>query len=335
MAIVKEDQYADRTKAINAIPFQPNLLTSLGLFNEETVTSDVVTFDERNHRLVVLDDKLRNTDKKNGIDASEYKTHLLHIPHYPVEDVITVRQLKGIRNFDSDVEPAIESAVAENLEHQTKTHDNHLEFLQAMMVTRGKVITENYGEIDMFDEFGVTKVEENITFSGNTPLESQFRAITNAAKKSYKGGRSRGFVVLCGATFFDHVVTHPDIKEQFALVGQPNQLIQEVGNAANGYQSFQFGNITFIQYDDVFTLADGSSEQPLADDKAVLMPRGVMGSTFFGPVSKLSGIGQEGAKRFASSYRDPKDRYVEVESEQNTLVVLQEIGAVAYLGIQE
>ena len=103
MAIVNNSQYADRTKAINTIPFKPNLISALGLFGEETVGSDVVTFDERDSRLVVLDDHLRNTDKKNGLDPKEYKTHLLPVPHYPIDSTITVKQLKGIRNFDTDV----------------------------------------------------------------------------------------------------------------------------------------------------------------------------------------------------------------------------------------
>lgn len=334
MAIINNSQYVDRTAAINKIPFKPNLISALGLFREETVNADSVTFDERESRLVVLDDHLRNVDKKNGLDPKEYKTHLLPVPHYPIESSLTVKQLKGIRNFDTDVEQAIESAVAEDLEKHVEQHDNHLEYLQATMLCSGKLVTTNYGTLDMFEEFGVTKKEADIDFGMGVALEPQFRAITNDIKKSYKGGRSRGFVALCGSDFFDAFVTHADIKDGFVVAGQASPLRNELGEVANGYASFQYGNITFVQYDDVFTLANGSSQQPLADDACVIVPRGVLGSTFFGPVSKLSGVGAAGAKRFASSYRDPKDRYVEMESEQNTLVVLQEIAAAYYVGIK-
>lgn len=334
MAILNNSQYADRTEAINQIPFKPNLLTALGLFAEDTTTSDVVTFDERDNRLVVLDDHLRNTDKKNGIDPKDYKTHLMAIPHYPIESTITVKQLKGVRNFDTDVEQAIENAVAEDLEKHVDQHDNHLEYLQAVMVCSGQLATTNFGTIDMFAEFGVTKKTAEIDFADLSPLEAQFRAITNQIKKDYKGGRSRGYVMLCGSAFFDSFVKHADIKEGYVIAGQNSPLRNELGEVANGYNTFQYGNITLVQYDDVFTDAAGSSVQPLADDAAVLMPRGVLGKMFFGPVSKLSGVGASGAKRFASSYRDPKDRYVEMESEQNTLVVLQEIAAVHFLTVK-
>ena len=112
MPILNNTQYVDRTTAIERIPFKPNLLTALGLFAEDTANSDTVTFDERDNRLVVLDDHLRNVDKKNGIDPKEYKMHHMVIPHYPTESTVTVKQLKGIRNFDTDVEQAIEGAVA-------------------------------------------------------------------------------------------------------------------------------------------------------------------------------------------------------------------------------
>lgn len=332
MAIVNNSQYVDRTSAINKIPFQPNLISALGFFREETVSADVVTFDERENKLVVLDDHLRNVDKKNGIDPKEYKTHLLPVPHYPVESTITVKQLKGIRNFDTDVEQAIESAVAEDLEKHVSQHDNHLEYVQAKMLCSGQLVTQNYGTLDMFTEFGVVKKTKAIDFTDTTALEPQFRALTNEIKKSYTSGRLRGYVLLCGADFFTAFTNHADIKEGFVVAGQNSPLRNELGEVANGYTSMQYGNIVVVQYDDVFTTSTGT-DQPLDDAEAVLVPRAVLGSTFFAPVSKLSGVGAAGAKRFASSFRDPKDRYVEIESEQNTLVVLQEIASAYYLTI--
>ena len=332
MPILNNTQYVDRTTAIERIPFKPNLLTALGLFDEDTANSDTVTFDERDNRLVVLDDHLRNVDKKNGIDPKEYKMHHMVIPHYPTESTVTVKQLKGIRNFDTDVEQAIEGAVAEHLEKHAETHDNHLEYLQAKMVCSGQLVTDHYGTIDMFSEFGITKKTADIDFTAaDKTINEQIRTVVNLSKKSYQGGRAKGFVILAGTEWFNAFVTADEVKEGFLQMGYNSALRNEIGEAASGYPMYEYGNVTIVQYDDIFTQKDGSTDQPLADDAAVLMPRGVLGSVIFGPVSKLSGVGASGAKRFASSYRDPKDRFVECESEQNTLVVLQEIASVYYL----
>lgn len=334
MAILNNTQFVDRTGAINQIPFKPNLMSVLGLFREESVIGDKVTFDKRDNTLVVLNDELRNVDKKNGIDPSQYKQHLLSIPHYPAESTVTLNQLKGIRNFDTDVQQSIENAVTEHLEIHTERHDNHLEYLRAEMLCKGQIITTNFGTIDMFTEFDVTKQTAAIDFADATALEPQFRALTNKIKKAYKGGRFQGYVILAGATWFDSFVNHADIREGYVIQGQNSPLRNQLGEIGAGYNMFTYGNITVIQYDDVFTLPDGSTVQPLADDEAVLVPKGNLGRVFFGSVSTLSGIGSSGQKRYASTYKDPKDRYVEVESEQNTLVVLQEIAAAHYLTIK-
>ena len=331
MAVINT-QYVDRTQSIERIPFEPNLMSALGLFREETVNSDSMTFDERDNALVALDDHQRNVDAKNGIDPKSYTPHLLPVPHYPAESTITVRQLKGDRKFGGDVEESIELAVAEQLEKHSEKHDYHLEYLRAAMLCSGLFATDNFGTLNMFTEFNVTKQTATIDFTDTTPLEPQVRAITNRAKKGIKnGGKIKGYVCLCGVDYFTSITNHADVRDGYVVAGQNSPLRAQLGEVGNGYSMFTYGNVTFIQYDDVFTLADGTSLQPLADAEGIMIPKALIGSTFFGPVSKLSGVGKAGAKRFASTYRDPKDRFVELESEQNTLVLIQEIDSIIYL----
>jgi hypothetical protein len=135
-------------------------------------------------------------------------------------------------------------------------------------------------------------------------------------------------MLFAGADLFDLIAGHADAKAAFAGAGYGNNpLLNELGEAGAGYSMFRLGNVDVVLYDDSFTKADGTSVDMLAANGGLLVPRTELGSAFFGPVSKLSGIGSMGAKRFASSYRDPKDRFIEVESEQNTLVVNQQYGA--------
>jgi hypothetical protein len=94
----------------------------------------------------------------------------------------------------------------------------------------------------------------------------------------------------------------------------------------SGYTVFRYGNIDFVLYADEFTNGSGNVTV-LNPAQGVLFPRATLGNEWYGPVSKLSGIGASGAKRFASSYRDPKDRFVDIESEQNTLVLTTQCAA--------
>ena len=256
------------------------------------------------------------------------------IPHYPVETTISRNRLAGVRGFGKDTEQAIEAEVAKELVRHGEIHDEHYEYLRAMMVCQGVIATTYYGNISAATEFGVARPTAAIDFADTVRLEAQIRAAQQTAKKGLtNGGRVQGWVILAGSQWFDKFVGHADVREGFAFKGE-SPLRNELGSVANGYSVFRYGNVDVIMYDDQFTKKDGTVVTPLDPAKAVLLPRSVLGSAFFGPVSKLSGVGSMGAKRFASSYRDPKDRYVEMESEQNTLVILEQLGATVELTIK-
>lgn len=331
MAILNNTQVVDRTSAINIIPFKPSLIGALNLFRTETVGSDAITFDVKDNALHVLADHLRNTDGKNTLDPTQFDIHTLAIPHYPIETTISRNKLAGLRGFGKDTENAIESAVSGELERHVEMHDNHLEYLQALMVCQGKIDTTFFGSIDMEAEFGIERTPIAFDFSGE--MEAQLRAAQKVAKDGMtNGGRVSGWIVLAGVTWFNSFMASQSVKEGFQFVGD-SPLRNQLGEVAGGYSMYRYGNVDVVLYDDTFTLKDGSTVQPLGDAEARLIPRTTLGSQFFGPVSKLSGVGSAGAKRFASSYRDPKDRYVELESEQNTLVVMEQIAAVVELTI--
>lgn len=333
MSILNNTQVVDRTAAINFIPFKPSLIGGLSLFREKTVGSDSITFDVKDNALFVLEDHLRNTDGKNALNPEEYDIHTLAIPHYPVETTITRNQLAGLRSFGKDTETAIEAAVATELVRHGEIQDNHYEFLQAQMVCNGIIATTFYGDIDMEAEFGVTRTPVAFDFTAGVDLAAQLRAVQKTSKDALSGGgRVNGWIVLAGVTWFNTFMAHDTLAANTLLQGD-SPLRAELGTIGNGYSMYRYGNVDIVLYDDVFSTKAGGSIQPLADEKAVLIPRTALGSAFFAPVSKLSGINAQGAKRFASSYRDPKDRFVEMESEQNTLVVMEQIAAVVELTI--
>ena len=326
MSILNNTQVVDRTEAINLVKPIPQLISSLGLFKAAPVATNVIQFDYKEDTFNILSDKQRNTVGKNVMTPESYQLHSLPIPHYPVENSLTYTELSGIRGFGIDTERTIETAVADELERQSLRHDIHNEYLRAAMLLNGQVVTTHFGTIDVYNEFGVTRQTEAINMGSG--VLSGFLSATQKAKRGLKNGSQvRGYICLCGASFFNQMINTAEVKAAYTnSQSNGNPLRNELWEAMSGYTVFRYGNIDFVLYTDEFT--DGSGLITILDhDKAVLFPRATLGNEWYGPVSKLSGIGASGAKRFASSYRDPKDRFVDVESEQNTLVLTTQCAA--------
>lgn len=330
--ILDNTQVVDQTRAIEKVETVPSLITSLGLFRDETVGSDAISFDVRDNSLFVLDDALRNTRTVNTMEDQQFNMHTLAIPHYHIENTIGRNQLAGVRGFGSETERAVNQAVANELSRQSERHDNHEEYLKALMLLTGQVDTNYFGTIDVATEFGVSQGTQTIDTTDST-VGAGIREAIQKSKGSLKtGGRVRGYILFAGVDFFEQLIADSSVEQAYAGSGSGmNPLLNELGVAGAGYTMFRYGNVDVVLYDDEFTKADGTAIKPVGDAEAVLVPRTEVGSAFFGPVSKLSGIGSMGAKRFASSYRDPKDRYIEVESEQNTLVVNKNFGSTVKL----
>ena len=93
------------------------------------------------------------------------------------------------------------------------------------------------------------------------------------------------------------------------------------------------GELVGVGHSATFTDKAGNVLTVLEDGEGVLVPRTELGVAFYGPASTLSGLGSVGSRRFASTYRDPKDRYIEVESEQSTLVINEQFGATVAISV--
>lgn len=324
--LINNGQIVDQTQAIERIPFKPGLIGSLGLYRSDVVRTDVVSFDVRANSLHILDDHLRNVAQKNSTEDEGYALHTLPIPHYPIVKTIGREKLAGVRAFGTESEQIVAGAVAAELERQAELHDVHEEYLKAQMTLNGVVVTAHYGTINMATEFGVTRPTQ--AFTAATALADIQAAQSKSKAGLQTGGRVAGYVLFASPALFAEIIASDDIKTAYQFSqASGNPLRNELGSVANGYSMFRFGNVDVVLYDDTFVNKAGVAQTVLTDGTGVLVPRTVLGSAIYGPASTLSGLGGIGSRRFATSHRDPKDRYVEVESEQSTLILNEQFGA--------
>ena len=211
-------------------------------------------------------------------------------------------------------------------------HDVHEEYLKAQMTLNGVVVTTNYGTIDMAAEFGVTR--PTATIAGASVLADLRAAMAQSRAGLQNGGRVQGYILFASAELFETIISSAEVATAYQFSqASGNPLRNELGSVANGYTMFRFGNVDVVLYDDTFTDKAGNVLTVLEAGEGVLVPRTELGVAFYGPASTLSGLGGVGSRRFASTFRDPKDRYIEVESEQSTLVINEQFGATVALSI--
>lgn len=324
--IINNGSVVDQTAAIERIPFKPGLIGSLGLYGTDVVRTDVVSFDVSANSLHILDDHLRNVAQKNSTEDSGYNQHVLAIPHYPIVKTIGREKLAGVRAFGSESEQIVAGAVANELERQADLHDTHEEYLKAQMTLNGVVVTTHFGTINMATEFGVTRPTQ--AFTSATALADIQAAQAKSKAGLQTGGRIAGYILFASPELFAEIIASPAVATAYQFSqAQGNPLRNELGSVANGYTMFRFGNVDVVLYDDAFVTKTGAAVTVLAAGTGVLVPRTRLGTAIYGPASTLSGLGGLGSRRFATSHRDPKDRYVEVESEQSTLVLNEQFGA--------
>lgn len=332
MAILNNTQVVDRTQAIERIPFKQGLIGSLDLYRTEQVRTDTITFDVRETSFAILDDHLRNVAQKNSTEDAPFKMHTLPVPHYPIVKTLGREKLAGVRGFDKESEIIIAQAIGAELEKQAERHDVHEEYLKAQMTLNGVVVTNNFGTINMATEFGVTRPTQAIRAAN--VLEDLQAAMAKSKANLKTGGRVSGYILFASPSLFNALILSDDIKTAYQFSqASGNPLRNELGSVANGYTMFRFGNVDVVLYDDAFQTKDGTAVTVLEEGKGVLVPRTKLGATVYAPASTLSGLGSVGSKRFAQTYRDPKDRYIEVESEQSTLVINEQFGATVEISI--
>lgn len=327
--LVDNEKIMDRTEAINKIPAKPSLVQAMGFFQTRTVNSDYITFDVQQGSLKVLNDKLRSVADKNTTDDKSFDQHVLKIPHYPVASTITRDQLGGIRAFDSESEKTVAAAVAEALGDHSEMIDYHHSYQQAKMLFNAQLVTDNFGTYDLASELGVSQGTKTLAHSADGDTLALFRQMQREAKNGLVSGSARGFVLFAGDDLYEWLLANPDFERamQMNAWGGTNPLLGEVGEVAAGYQAFNFGSTTIVNYSDSFTLPDGSSDSILAAGEGLFVPRARLGRHFFGPENTLTGLSQGGQRAFSRQVRDERDRFISIESETNSLPILESVAS--------
>jgi hypothetical protein len=311
---------ANLTAAINALPYKPKLLGSMGVFQNTPIQSTVAKVEKREGKLSLLMTSARGT-VGNVRSQPQRVMRTFNLPHVPQYQTIMADDIQNIRAFGSETELEVASQVMnDNLQgcrdnHET-THEYHRIGAIKGLILDGDGTTTIY---DLFTEFGETQVDLAYTKGTTAPKALADDIVRNTAD-GLGNDMFTGIVALCSDEFFTEFTTDDAVKDTYLqwssnLWARQAQLGPEYGPYANGFEwggvlwmnyRGQIGDIPFIEANNAYTFPVGVNQ---------------MFQEVCGPGDSMDAANTRGQLMYASQYVLPHDVGVEIKTTSDCLML--------------
>jgi hypothetical protein len=242
--------------------YVPQFLGGMGLFTPEPVTQSDFWIDERDGVVGLIQTSERGSAPE-PTRRDERKARPFKVPRIAKETTLYATEIAGLRAFGTESEN--DRVMGEYVRRMDKVR-NYVELTQENMrlgAIQGIVLDADGSTViyNYFTEFGITPTAD-IDFgltTDTTDVLGICRALKRDMVRASKGAMTMASSVhaVVGDTFFDNLVTHPNVE------GYYRQWTTAPALQAEAFGGFTFGGITFHNYrgtDDNSTVAVGLNE---------------------------------------------------------------------------
>ena len=330
MAIIRSYTNAfevtDYTQELQIIPNSWTLLNDSGLFSEEFLSTNTVTFEEQASTLGLIGDQYRGAKPQANKDDNR-KIRSYPIGHFPIVDAVKPEDIQGKRAYGSNDMAENEAAVvSRKMERIRRNMDITLEVGRFSTITSGALYAPN-GTIagNLFTDFGITQTSVDFVLSTATTdiigkVESVIAAMQDNATT---GDVITGVIAYCSTEFFSKLISNAKVVDAYRyFTATEGQLIQR--NRAGGgnglYREFSFGGILFKE---VRTVLAGQRLIPA--NEAVFVPTGTSDVfvSYFGPMNRMDFVNTIAERAYLMAYRDPKGQGIDLDGEFNVTHIIR------------
>jgi hypothetical protein len=258
------------TQSINHLPYVPNRLGELNLFQEEGVASLSVIIEEQFGKLSLIKTAARGTMPTLGTKERRKMRSFL-IPHLPQNDNVLADDAQGVRAFGTESELETVLGIVNNkMEKLKQNHELTWEW-HRLGAIKGQILDADAETViyDLFDEFGITQKVEEFDFEDESlDVKDKCIKLKRYIDKTLGASTYQHIHVLCGDDFFDALVAHPNVKEayeQWENNGQGGTFLREdqragfehpAGVVWENYRGF-VGTQAFIEPDEAYAFPIG------------------------------------------------------------------------------
>jgi hypothetical protein len=306
------------TAAINAVPYRPGQVSASGIFQEDSVSTTVISIEQRDGKLSLIEPSPRGGPGETTDDETRKKIPF-NVPHYQRDDTVYADEVQGVREFGT--ENAAETVI-NRVNRKAQRHAQDLTMTlehQRVGALKGIVLSKSGGTLlNLYNAFGVAvpadvSLELDVTTTNVMSLwQDVIYSIEDALDETYSG-----IHVFTGRDFHKALWQHKSVTDTFLYHSGAEVLRSDVPD------TFTWGNATWERYRTGAKATADLGSPYIAANEARVAILGVddLYITRFAPADYNETVNTLGLPFYAKAIAKSNDKGYDLEVQSNPISI--------------
>lgn len=306
------------TAAVNAVPYRPGQLGATGIFDEDSVSTTMVSIERRNGKLGLVEPSERGGPGETTGDEDRSKVPVV-IPHYQRDDTVYADEVQNVREFGT--ESSLET-VTNRVNRKAQRHGADLNMTlehQRIGALKG-IVTTKGGKtlVNLYNAFGIAvpaavSLELDVDGTLVTGLwQDVIYGIEDSLDEPYDG-----IHVLTGRDFHKALWQHKSVRDTFLYNGGASVLREDVPDV------FSWGGATWERYRTGAKATADLGAPYIAASEALPFVKGVQDLfiTRFAPADYNETVNTPGLPLYSRAVEKPNGKGYDLEVQMNAISI--------------
>lgn len=306
------------TAAVNSVPYRPGQISASGLFDEDGVSTTMISIELRDGKLSLVEPSARGGAGETTDDDNRKKVPFI-IPHYQRDDSIAADEVQNVREFGTESQlETVEGRVNRKAQRHAADLTMTLEH-QRVGAVKG-IITSKSGavQVDLYNAFGIA-----VPAPVSLKLDVESTLVTALWQDVVYGVEDDldepydGLHVYTGRTFHKTMWQHKAVRDTFVYGNGAVVLRQDVPDV------FEFGGATWERYRTGARATADLGSPYIAHDRARVVPKGVpdLFITRFAPADYNETVNTVGLPFYSRAPAKPNGKGYDLEVQMNAVSI--------------
>lgn len=306
------------TAAVNAVPYRPGQVSATGIFEEDSVTTTMISIERRNGKLGLIEPSERGGPGETTDDEDRTKVPV-SVPHYQRDDSILADEVQNVREFGE--ESSLETVIGRvNRKAQRHAQDLTMTLEHQRVGALKGIVTSKSGKtlVNLYNAFGIAvpsavSLELDVEATLVTSLwQDVVYSIEDSLDEPYSG-----IHVFTGRDFHKAMWLHKSVRDTFLYNDGASVLRQDVPDV------FKFGGATWERYKTGAKATTDLGAPYIAANEARVAVLGVpdLYITRFAPADYNQTVNTPGLPFYSQAVEKPNGKGYDLEVQSNPISI--------------